>query len=91
MQTHPQSTPVNAQGRRLVRAPVNGALYLVTSVVVLMAFLALSISWIASLPVAILMIGAYKYFFPTEWLYDPVPEQSSFPESEINLTLLQRS
>ena len=49
-----------------------------------MAFLALRyFPGLLVIPVAILMIGAYKYFFPTEWLYDPVPEQSSFPESEM--------
>jgi len=82
MQTHPQSTPVNAQGHRLVRVG-EWRFYLFTSVIVLITFLALRyFPGLLVIPVAILMIGAYKYFFPAEWVYDPAPEQSPFAESD---------
>jgi hypothetical protein len=82
MQTHPQSTPVNAQGHRLVRVG-EWHFYLFTCVVVLIALFALRyFPALLVIPVSILTIGAYKYFFPAQWVYDPTPEQSPFPEGE---------
>jgi hypothetical protein len=82
MQIHPQSAPENVRGRRLVRVG-EWHFYLFTCVVVLIALFALRyFPALLVIPVSILTIGAYKYFFPAQWVYDPAPEQSPFRESE---------
>jgi hypothetical protein len=82
IQPQRQPTPEDAQGRRLIRVG-EWRSYFGISIIVLIALFALNyFSLLVVLPLCILAIGCFKHFFPTEWVYDPVPEQSPLPESE---------